>query len=82
MFQDEQGTEVVLGVSLTGLSVAQSKGHYYRTYRWEDIANVVNAKRGLTIEGQGNMESTHLTLASTDLAKYVWRLCLHQVFPL
>jgi FERM C-terminal PH-like domain len=59
--------------------VAQTKGHYYRSYKWEDIANVVNAKRVLTVEGLRNMETSQLNFASTDLAKYLWRLCLHQV---
>lgn len=59
--------------------MAQTKGHYYRSYKWEDIANVVNAKRVLTVEGLRNMETSQLNFASTDLAKYLWRLCLHQV---
>ncbi|XP_059471258.1 tyrosine-protein phosphatase non-receptor type 21 [Neocloeon triangulifer] len=76
--KDDHGNEVLLGVCLNGLSVAQIKGHYYRSYKWEDIANVVNAKRSLTIEGLRNMETSQMNFASTDLAKYLWRLCLHQ----
>ncbi|CAB3382009.1 Hypothetical predicted protein [Cloeon dipterum] len=76
--KDDHGNEIVLSVNLNGLTVAQILGNYYRSYKWGDIANVVNHKRSLCIEGLNDMENSQLIFASTNLAKYLWRLCLHQ----
>lgn len=48
-------------------------------YRWKDITNVINHKRHFGMECQNPEDSTQYQLADVESAKYVWRMCVHQV---
>lgn len=47
--------------------------------RWKDITNVINHKRHFGMECQNAEESAQFQLADVESAKYVWRMCVHQV---
>jgi hypothetical protein len=51
----------------------------WNCYRWEDITNVINHKRNFGIECQLPDETVHFQFPDPESAKYVWRMCVHQV---
>lgn len=52
---------------------------YVCVHRWKDITNVINHKRHFGMECQNPEESAQFQLADVESAKYVWRMCVHQV---
>lgn len=48
-------------------------------FRWKDITNVVNHKRNFGMECQDPADSTNYQLPDVETAKYIWRMCVHQV---
>lgn len=48
-------------------------------FRWKDITNVINHKRYFGIECQIPEETVNYQFADVESAKYVWRMCVHQV---
>ncbi|XP_071439695.1 tyrosine-protein phosphatase non-receptor type 14 [Hetaerina americana] len=72
--KDEAGELVVIGVTLTGIVV----GYDSKYYRWRDITNVVINKRCFGIECHSPEETVQFTFEDAAMAKYVWRMCVHQ----
>ncbi|XP_046387932.1 tyrosine-protein phosphatase non-receptor type 14 isoform X2 [Ischnura elegans] len=72
--KDEAGDLVVIGVTLTGIVV----GYDSKFYRWRDITNVVINKRCFGIECHSPEETVQFTFEDAAMAKYVWRMCVHQ----
>lgn len=51
-------------------------------YRWKDITNVINHKRHFGMMCQNPEDTAHFHLRDVESAKYVWRMCVHQVISL
>jgi len=52
---------------------------FLELFRWKDITNVVNHKRSFGIECPVPDETVHFQFTDPESAKYVWRMCVHQV---
>ncbi|XP_065214108.1 tyrosine-protein phosphatase non-receptor type 14-like isoform X1 [Planococcus citri] len=76
--KDGSSNEVLIGISLTGITVRSDVSRSAKFYKWRDITNVVNHKRYFGIECQIPEETVHYQFADVESAKYVWRMCVHQ----
>lgn len=56
--------------------------HQFLSFRWKDITNVVNHKRHFVMECQVPDRSVQFQFTDVESAKYVWRMCVYQVFSL
>lgn len=80
-FQDDQGLDVILGISLSGILVngTEAGQPISKFYPWKNIANVISHKRSFGIEGQpSETASVEFHLSEAECAKYIWRLCVYQ----
>lgn len=77
--KDDANNEVVLGISVNGITTACLSSRATHFYRWKDIGNVINHKKTFRIECQSEAEEAkQLTFSDSRTAKYVWRLCIAQ----
>ncbi|KAK3926122.1 Tyrosine-protein phosphatase non-receptor type 21 [Frankliniella fusca] len=75
---DETGSNVIIGVSLTGVGVGYDNNQLSKFYKWKDITNVVNHKRYFVMECQVPDRSVQFQFSDVESAKYVWRMCVYQ----
>lgn len=47
--------------------------------RWKDITNVINHKRHFGMELHEQADPVQFQLPDIETAKYIWRMCVHQV---
>ncbi|XP_035778026.1 tyrosine-protein phosphatase non-receptor type 14-like isoform X2 [Anopheles albimanus] len=73
--KNENGSEVMLGISVSGIIVASEENRFYP---WRDITNVVNHKRSFNIECTVPRESAGFTVADVATGRYIWKLCALQ----
>ncbi|XP_049537648.1 tyrosine-protein phosphatase non-receptor type 21 isoform X1 [Anopheles darlingi] len=73
--KNENGSEVMLGISVSGIIVASDENRFYP---WRDITNVVNHKRSFNIECTVPRESAGFTVADVATGRYIWKLCALQ----
>lgn len=76
--KDNSSNEVTIGISLTGITVKNEILQCTKFFKWKDITNVVNHKKYFGIECQIPEETVHYQFSDVELAKYVWRMCVHQ----
>lgn len=78
--KDDHKNTSLVGVSLTGIIVGQENNSTTKFYQWKDISNVINHKKQFLIECQSPEDNIQFEFADPELAKYVWKLCVLQVF--
>nr|CAD7573148.1 unnamed protein product [Timema californicum] len=78
MAKDETGVEVIIGISLNGIIITYESIQTSKFFRWNDIANVVNHKRGFSIEGQPPYETLNFQFPEPESARYIWSMCINQ----
>jgi tyrosine-protein phosphatase non-receptor type 14/21 len=76
MARNEDGAEVMLGISVSGVIVGNSGSHKF--YPWREIVNVVNHKRTFNIECTDNSQNVGFTLQDSETGRYIWKLCVNQ----
>lgn len=76
MARNEEGTEVMLGISVSGVIVGNSGSHKF--YPWREIVNVVNHKRTFNIECTDSGQNVGFTLTDAETGRYCWKLCVNQ----
>nr|XP_018912530.1 PREDICTED: tyrosine-protein phosphatase non-receptor type 21 isoform X2 [Bemisia tabaci] len=76
--KDENGSEVIIGITLTGIAVGYENTQTSSFYRWKEITNVVNHKRYFGIECQVSDDTVQFQFRDVESAKYVWRMCVYQ----
>ncbi|CAG2058269.1 unnamed protein product [Timema podura] len=78
MAKDDTGVEVIIGISLNGIIITYESIQTSKFFRWNDIANVVNHKRGFSIEGQPPYETLNFQFPEPESARYIWSMCINQ----
>lgn len=76
MARNDEGSEVLLGISVSGVIVGNSGSHKF--YPWREIVNVVNHKRTFNIECTDSSQNVGFTLDAAETGRYVWKLCVNQ----
>ncbi|KAF5270426.1 hypothetical protein FQR65_LT05614 [Abscondita terminalis] len=76
--KDSNGEEVIIGVSLTGVTVSYPSGKEGRSYGWVDISNVINHKRDFTVESVVGSDKAEFNFSDVETAKNAWRFCVLQ----
>lgn len=78
--RDSHHNDVFIGVSLTGVHVTYSvAGKASKHYAWSDISNIINNKRGFTIEPVGGSgEKVDFQFGDVESAKNAWKYCVLQ----
>lgn len=76
MARSEDGFEVMLGISVSGVIVGKSGSHKF--YPWREIINVVNHKRTFNIECTESSQNVGFTLQDAETGRYIWKLCVNQ----
>lgn len=74
--RNDDGVEVMLGISVSGIIVATSGNHKF--FPWHEITNVVNHKRTFNIECTDSNHNVGFTLNDAETGRYVWKLCVLQ----
>lgn len=74
--RNEDGVEVMLGISVSGVIVGYSGSHKF--YPWREIVNVVNHKRTFNIECTDSAQNVGFTLQDAETGRYIWKLCVNQ----
>lgn len=69
MARNEDGLEVMLGISVSGVIVGHSGNHKF--YPWREIVNVVNHKRSFNIECTDSSQSVGFTLQDAETGRYM-----------
>jgi hypothetical protein len=72
--RNDENVEVMLGISVSGIIVANSGKHKF--YPWREIQNVVNHKRNFNIETAE--QNVKFVLDDADTGRYIWKLCINQ----
>jgi tyrosine-protein phosphatase non-receptor type 14/21 len=79
MARNEDGIEVVLGISVSGVIVGNSGSQkYYKFFPWREIVNVVNHKRTFSIECTDQGQNVSFSLNDAETGRYIWKLCVNQ----
>uniref|UniRef100_A0A8D8ADJ8 protein-tyrosine-phosphatase n=1 Tax=Culex pipiens TaxID=7175 RepID=A0A8D8ADJ8_CULPI len=73
--KDENGADVTLGISVSGIIVASESNKFYP---WRDIKNVLNHKKYFNIECSDANENVRFTVSDSTTGSYIWRLCALQ----
>ncbi|XP_055591861.1 tyrosine-protein phosphatase non-receptor type 21 isoform X2 [Uranotaenia lowii] len=73
--KDDNGTDVTLGISVSGIIVASDVNKFYP---WRDIKNVLNHKKYFNIECADPNENVRFTVVDSTTGSYIWRLCALQ----
>ncbi|XP_055640433.1 tyrosine-protein phosphatase non-receptor type 14 isoform X2 [Toxorhynchites rutilus septentrionalis] len=73
--KDENGADVTLGISVSGIIVASDANKFYP---WRDIKNVLNHKKYFNIECSDPNENVRFTVSDSTTGSYIWRLCAMQ----
>lgn len=76
MARNDDGMEVLLGVSVSGIIVGNAGNHKF--YPWREIVNVVNHKRTFSIECTNPSQNVSFTLPDAETGRYIWKLCVNQ----
>lgn len=76
MARGDDGVEVMLGISVSGVIVGKLGSHKF--YPWREIVNVVNHKRTFNIECTDSSQNVGFTLQDADTGRYIWKLCVNQ----
>lgn len=76
MAKNEDGVEVMLGISVSGVIVGTTGSHKF--YPWREIVNVVNHKRTFNIECTDSSQNVGFTLPDAESGRYIWKLCVNQ----
>lgn len=76
MARGDDGVEVMLGISVSGVIVGKLGSHKF--YPWREIVNVVNHKRTFNIECADSTQNVGFTLQDADTGRYIWKLCVNQ----
>ncbi|KAG5890416.1 hypothetical protein JTB14_017637 [Gonioctena quinquepunctata] len=76
--KDQNGTDILMGISLTGVYVGYLGGKEGRQFNWSDISNVINHKREFTIESSVGAEKAGFHFSDVENAKNAWRFCVLQ----
>lgn len=76
MARNEDGMEVMLGISVSGVIVGNSGNHKF--YPWREIVNVVNHKRTFSIECTDQNQNVSFSLPDAETGRYIWKLCVNQ----
>lgn len=76
MARGEDGVEVMLGISVSGVIVGKLGSHKF--YPWREIVNVVNHKRTFNIECTDSSQNVGFTLQDAETGRYIWKLCVNQ----
>lgn len=74
--RNEEGVEVMLGISVSGVIVGYSGSHKF--YQWREIVNVVNHKRTFNIECTDSSQNVGFSLLDAESGRYIWKLCVNQ----
>jgi hypothetical protein len=64
MARNEDGMEVLLGISVSGVIVGSSGSHKF--YPWREIVNVVNHKRNFSIECTDQSQNVNFSLKDSE----------------
>lgn len=67
MARNEDGMEVLLGISVSGVIVGSSGSHKF--YPWREIVNVVNHKRNFSIECTDQSQNVNFSLKDSETGK-------------
>lgn len=76
MARSDDGVEVMLGISVSGVIAGKSGSH--RFYPWREIVNVVNHKRTFNIECTDPSQNVGFALQDAETGRYIWKLCVNQ----
>jgi len=76
MARNDDGMEVMLGISVSGIIVGNAGSHKF--YPWREIVNVVNHKRNFNIECTNSSQNVGFTLQDAETGRYIWKLCVNQ----
>lgn len=76
MARNEQGMEVMLGISVSGVIVGKAGNHKF--FPWREIVNVVNHKRTFSIECTNSSQNVSFYLSDAETGRYIWKLCVNQ----
>ncbi|XP_070492257.1 tyrosine-protein phosphatase non-receptor type 14 [Chironomus tepperi] len=76
MARNDDGKEVLLGISVSGVIVSNAGSHKF--YPWREIVNVVNHKRTFSIECTDSNQNVSFTLPDAESGRYIWKLCVNQ----
>lgn len=76
MARNDDGMEVMLGISVSGIIVGNAGQHKF--YPWREIVNVVNHKRTFSIECTNPSQNVSFTLPDAETGRYIWKLCVNQ----
>lgn len=69
MARNDDGKEVLLGISVSGVIVSNAGSHKF--YPWREIVNVVNHKRTFSIECTDSNQNVSFTLQDAESGKQI-----------
>ncbi|XP_064621879.1 tyrosine-protein phosphatase non-receptor type 21-like [Lineus longissimus] len=76
--KDDTGSDLILGASYAGLFMKHLGGQTTVYFKWDEIKHLTHHRKSFIIQTCHDQQNVQLNMDDTDVAKYVWRMCVTQ----